>query len=467
MAYTEFYCQTTASNLNAGSTTADAAAFTYASGTWVQSTGIFTVASGNPSSDGVAVGDFASVYADGATVTGFVGRVTARDAATITVSLTVKAGTAPTDGVVNRTLKIGGAWKGPNAAEAFPFAFVDPALKNTSSDVPRVNFKGGTNYAVTAAITHAGNGPIVFQGYTTSVGDGGKFTMDGGTSGASYVPLTTSGDNITVEDFILANNGATGTADGLNISGSDATIRRVVVHDIRGDGIVLASTSIVAAVECETYACNKATTAGDGGWKISGSQTLIRCMSHDNTGTSNHGFVTSANLCDFTDCSADTNGGQGFRSTGRVTVLKGCDVYNNGSDGIGFPSGTVQLYIENTNLVKNTGHGINLSGATANGLIQNCGFGAGTQANSSQINAAVGVTVAGSVTYANDVTPWTDPANGDFRISLAAAKGAGRGSFTQTAASYAGTVGYPDIGAAQHQESGGGGSSNKLRGKVS
>ena len=55
--------------------------------------------------------------------------------------------------------------------------------------------------------------------------------------------------------------------------------------------------------------------------------------------------------------------------------------------------------------------------------------------------------------FASDVTPWVDPANGDFRINLAAAKGAGRGSYTQNAGG--GTVGYPDIGAAQHQDSGG------------
>ncbi len=56
---------------------------------------------------------------------------------------------------------------------------------------------------------------------------------------------------------------------------------------------------------------------------------------------------------------------------------------------------------------------------------------------------------SGSITYAADVTPWVDPANGDFRITLAAAKSAGRGSFTQTQSSYTGTIGYPDIGAAQ------------------
>src|SRR4051812_30524080 len=122
MAFTEFACRSGGSNLNAGTRTGSStvpgtsADFTYASGTWVSATGVFTVASGNPSSDGVAVGDFASVYADGASVTTLVGRVTARTTTTITVSTSALSGTT-TDGTSNRTLKIGGAWKGPNAAE--------------------------------------------------------------------------------------------------------------------------------------------------------------------------------------------------------------------------------------------------------------------------------------------------------------------------------------------------------------
>jgi len=89
-------------------------------------------------------------------------------------------------------------------------------------------------------------------------------------------------------------------------------------------------------------------------------------------------------------------------------------------------------------------------------LLQNNRFGAGTQANTSgDVNPGGNVVQVNSAFYASNVTPWVDPANGDFRINLAAAKDAGRGNFTQTAASYAGTVGYPDIGAAQHQDTGG------------
>jgi hypothetical protein len=162
-----------------------------------------------------------------------------------------------------------------------------------------------------------------------------------------------------------------------------------------------------------------------------------------------------------TDCISHGNGKSGIETlTNSWCAIINCDSYNNSGDGLRVEpaSNTPPHWIENTNVVKNGGWGINYL-AVAHGVVRNLGIGAGTQVNTSgakSIGVTNGVDDSGTVTYASDVTPWTDPVNGDFRISLAAAKAAGRGSFTQTAASYAGTVGYPDIGAAQSQASGGG-----------
>jgi hypothetical protein len=131
------------------------------------------------------------------------------------------------------------------------------------------------------------------------------------------------------------------------------------------------------------------------------------------------------------DCIIESNGGVGFKINGNSSQYRliNCDVYNNGSDGVldGIGGGLVEAYIENCNFVKNGGYGVNLVGGdTLYAVLVNNGFGAGTQANTSgQTNITTGtdvVEVSGSVTYANDVTPWVDPANGDFRINLAAAK---------------------------------------------
>ena len=114
--------------------------------------------------------------------------------------------------------------------------------------------------------------------------------------------------------------------------------------------------------------------------------------------------------------------------------------------------------MQNSNIIKNGLWDILATSGTGLILTEHVRFGAGTQASiSGSVSSYVGIVQIDSQSYAADVTPWPDPANGDFRINLSAAKGAGEGAFTQTAASYAGTTSYPDIGAGQHQDSGGGG----------
>jgi hypothetical protein len=461
VAFTEFYCQTTGSNLNAGSTTADVAAYTATNGNWSSTTGVFTPTSGNPSLS-VAVGDFCSVYPDAATVGVFVARVTAVSSTTITLSTTAKAGTAPTTGATGISLKAGGAWKGPNGASGFPFGFVASTLTNAAGSLPRVNLKGGTNYAITAAMTHANPG-VTFQGYTSSPGDGGRATVDGGTSGASYTLLTLSGaaQGCVLADMLLQNNGVTGSVTALSVQGTNSVVFRCVVSNVRGSGFLTGNNGVVLA-ECEGYGCNQSNGSGLGGFWLNGNGLAIRCVSHDNAGTNSSGYVVSGHN-QLVRCIADTNGSHGLNLSNAVMVaMTQCEAYNNSSDGVRIGNaGNPGFYIESCNFVKNGGYGVNGSGAgTFVGFLLNCGFGSGTQANTSGATVTLkGIVESGSITYAPDVTPWVDPANGDFRINLAAAKGTGRGAFTQTQAGYAGTVAYPDIGAAQPQEVTGGGGS--------
>lgn len=465
MAFTEFCCRSGGSNLNAGTRTGDstepgtAADLTYASGDWVQATGVFTVASGDPDADGVAVGDFASVYADGSTVTGYVGRVTARTTTTITVSSSVLMGAKPSDGTGNRTLKIGGAWAGPSGAVDFPFGVVAATAKNLSGNPVRTNLKNDQQYDITAVLTHSLQNTR-FEGYGSAYGDGGRAVIDGGTAGASYSLLTSASvAGIEFAYLTFQNNGASGSADGVTSTGTVAfQFFRCVFHDLRGSGLVLRGGGSTA-IECEAYNCNQSNTAGKYGINASGT-TLLRCISHDNPGSNSSGIdVTGGRAI---DCIAHRNGSTGISGHlgNGVSLLRNCDAYDNGGSGIvlaasGSNHGIV--YCENCNALKNGLYGFDATN-TAPGTVflHNCGVGSGTQANTSGgINsaaAAKALVESDTVAYAAGVTPWVDPDNGDFRINLAAAKNAGRGAFTQTAASYAGTVGYPDIGAAQHEE---------------
>lgn len=453
MAFTEFYCQTTGSNLNAGSTTDDAAIYTATNGGWDSTTGVFTPASGNPSAT-VSVGMFASVYIDGATVGVFVGRVTAVDATTITVSTTAKSGTAPTTNANARTIKVGGAWKGPNGADTWPFSVMAATMTNAAGDTPRINIKNGVTYSITAAMTQSVAGPVLFQGYTSTPGDGGKATIDGGATGASFVLLTFSAFNLSAGDLIFQNNGDSGTSNLVTASSGESDFSRCVFAHGRGSGLSVNSGSMVW--ECEAFDCSQSGT-GAGFITTASASCFRRCISHDNSGgASSHGFTVAQGVtCE--NCIADSNAGSGFSvSSSTGCFLIGCDSYNNSADGVTLSAGSASVSaIENCNFVKNGGWGINGSGGGArNGAVINCGFGSGTQANTSGTTTGLKSMVeSGSVTYPADVTPWAKPGSGDFRVVLPQARSAGRGSYTQTQSGYSGTSASPSIGAAQQAPS--------------
>jgi len=454
-AFSEFYAQTSGSNLNAGSTTNDAAVLTFAGGTFVAATGVYTIASGNTL--GVHPLDWASVYTtSGATISQFIGQILSTNQTTITLSLVAFAGNpaTPSASANATTLKIGGAWAGPNAAVGFPFGFLAQTATNGASVWPRCSFRNNATYNVTASIAHSLGGPVVFQGMTSVPGDLGKATIDGGATGTSYVVLNMTGADLDFVDLITGNNGNSGSASLVNCGGAGQNWIRCVAHDSWRGGFAAAASGLTF-VECEAYNCNKNNQSGGyGGFYSSGARHLyLRCISHDNTTANGVGFYVQDGAV-LEDCIADSNGSDGsqFSANGFVRYLN-CEFYNNTGNGIALINASLSsVYIENCNFIKNGAFGITSSGSSLrNGAIVNCGFGSGTMVNTSgTIAANVGaMNETGTITYAANALPWVDAPNGDFRINLTAAKSAGRGSFTETASSYAGTIGYPDIGAAQ------------------
>lgn len=461
MAYTEFACNaSTGSNVNAGDLTANGIVQS-TNGAWSTVTNIFTATALTPFS-GVSVGDFAALMADGGTVAVYIARVTAIGGGglTLTLSSTAKSGTAPITSATAITCTTGGAWKGPNAAVNFPYNFIQSTMINAAGNPYRVNMKNGTTYAVTASIAHSNNGLGNFEGYTTTFGDGGIAVIDGGTTGASYTLLNITGNNLVFRNIIAGNNGSTGTTGGW-LTGQENLHINCVVHDVKGPGFNI-TTSNGEFVSCEAYNCNTSNTVAKAGFLVTAGSTLIRCISHDNSGTNAHGFMcTSTASCTFDHCVSDTNGANGFTiQTATSGILTECDTYNNTGDGINITSGTppAVIYIENCNLVKNGGWGINPTTADIVN-INNCGFGTGTAANTSGTvstsNAAT--QVFNSINYPANTLPWVDAPNGNFTINLTQAENTGAGNFTQTASGYSGTVGHPDIGAAPYLPSGGSG----------
>jgi hypothetical protein len=154
------------------------------------------------------------------------------------------------------------------------------------------------------------------------------------------------------------------------------------------------------------------------------------------------------------DCIADTNGKSGIYSNNtRDFRVSGADCYGNVSHGIEQIGGSsTHIDFEDCNFCNNGGYGISLQSNDVMGHIKNCGFGSGTAANTSgTITNDGSVEVTGTVVYATDETPWSNPGSGDFSITNDSAKQAGYGDYPGS------TVGYPDIGAAQAVAAAGGG----------
>lgn len=465
--YTEFYCQSGGSNLNAGSTNNNTPVYSSIHGNWTQATGVFTPTDGSTPASTVSTGMWASVYIDGASVGVYIGRISnvvAGVNGAITAN-TTGVGAKPANQTGTATIVVGGAWLGPNAASGFPFTLSGYGNNiNASSNTNRTNLKNDQTYSMTAAFTpnNTGNRYIV-QGYTGSVGDGGKATFDGGTSTGAILSATGPLGN-RWEDLIFTTSITTGTSDLVSEGTQQGMWIRCVFSGARGSGFNGGSSGTLGGgvIECEAYNNNRSNTASKAGFQTNGTHFFVRCVSHDNTGSNTAGFLITGGDVFLQNCISDTNGGNGVSVTSTspgLQTVANCDIYNNGGDGINCSSASAgTFWIENTNFIKNTGAGIN-NASTSNdllGYIYNGGYGAGTQANGS--SDTVGQLVkTGTVTYASNVTPWVDPANGDFRINLAAANFAGRQAFQQTQGySSPNTVGYPDIGAAQSLTGGGG-----------
>lgn len=343
MAYTEICVRSGGDNLNAGTLDGSATETpttprnTYQNGSWVSGTRVFTVASGNPSTDGVTAGMYASVYLDGGTppnVTNYCGRISAVAATTITLTTAV-AGTAPTtSGSI--TLRVGGAWAGPSATSGFPFTMSNVGNLSISLNTQiRVNIKNDQTYAITAAISSVMN-TVTVEGYTSAYGDGGRATIAGPTTGASFVLFAPSTVTATYfKNLIFQSNGDSGSSNlvTLGTSNNRAVVENCLFRYGRGFGIDIGSAT---AVCCEAYDCNRSGVASQGGMTTAtGSGAFIFCTSHDSTsGTNACGFAGSNGAAYF-GCVADSNTTGILNTANSGSAIVRSVVYNNAT-GVSF-----------------------------------------------------------------------------------------------------------------------------------
>jgi hypothetical protein len=371
-AFTEFYVQTTGDNRNSGHTTSNTPIVSGTNGNWNGTTTyIFNGATdlSTVPNDGTAWG---ALFNDGATVTVYIARITnVNDATdTLTFSTTDIAGTPPTSSATARSCRVGGAWAGPATTVAFPLGFMAATARNSAGDPPIVNFLNGVNYTPTAAMTHANNGPIFWQGYRallTSVAaeaDDDIFTKTshGFTTGDRVVFQTGTGFtgitagrpywviSLTANTFKLAETRAQATSDpataiNVTVDGSAGTFKATGMAKIHGDSASPSAPYTMLTISGTGNIWRDMWFDDNGG--TTGGQSVGNNAMVDVTGTTNR-----FEWCRFTGAYRS-----GLRVAGGGSVVAFCEVHSNQRDDDS-GSGQVTVTEESTFLASNF-HGAN------------------------------------------------------------------------------------------------------------
>lgn len=370
MAWSDFYMDIAAgSNLNAGST-AGAAVFTSTAGNW-NGTSIFTPTTGATTSALVSVNDWCSIYPTGNTVTPYVAQVTAVGVGangTITLSTTMKFGTAPTSNSGSRNAKTGGAWA--------DFGMVASGSALNTGTIPtstRVNIKAGTYANTTTTRTLSMAGTAVFKlwwrGYKTSIGDqdSNVNAVDG-----TDIPLITW-----TTGQLSFSTASYNTFSNLSITSAITT-----------SGTIVSSTSPGCTFYHVRIACtgvNAASQAAD----FSTGATLVCCYLQATTTASS--VVTVYNTNAYIGCTfvggiigVDTTAGSGTR-------INDCIFRGQAGDCI---RASTSLTVENCSFYSPVGNGINISATPADKIVMhNNYFESVNQASKAAINNTSGTNI--------------------------------------------------------------------------
>lgn len=366
MATSNFYVQTTGADINAGSTTSNGAVYTSTSGNWSTVTNIFTPTDGSTPASTVSVGDWVSLYIDAATVAVYVAQVTVVAAGVngaITVSATVKMGTAPTTNSGARSLKAGGAWA---SEQAFVTLGSSTVAVNT-----KINIKAGT-YSVGASrtINLQGTAALLlwFSGYNTTPGDldndttnalakpviamGGTFTWNAAGNFQQWTGLSFTGS---VNNFVFLGNGTPQYVGRCRFENTNAGAN-AGAYTTGSNRNTIAYSWFKAPATCTGV-----------GVARSSSGTFVGCVA---TGGGLAAFESQANNSAgaLIQCAAVSPTGNGFRFGGNTSILMlNCTVGNSSSDAVaitGTPPSNFMNMIVGCLFSTVTGWGINNSSGT-------------------------------------------------------------------------------------------------------
>ncbi len=367
MAFNEFYIIKSGGGANnaAGSTTG-AVSVAQTGGSWDITADTFIATGGTPFS-AVNVGDWASIYVDGVTVTTYIAQVVTINSLglSITLSTTAKYGTKPTPSTITRSCKIGGCH-----VSELPWA--SGGLTGTVPASTRVNWKQDSYQVIasrTFSLAGATTTPLWFRGYNTNPGDCDSnpalarptLTLD-----ATFT-ITASG-----ADQIWSSVNASGNRTGIiwNLNGANGRLVRVRVENTSSNVGAIAFANNGATTVCAYCWFKSPSTATTTGVASIIGGTYIgvvfdtggaACISSASTAGTFHGCIT-------------LNGVTGLLATTASHRVIGCTFYNPSGDGINWSSTPTAMAFVIGSLFSNCGgYGINnASGTNTDNVFRAC-----------------------------------------------------------------------------------------------
>jgi hypothetical protein len=307
--------------------------------------------------------------------------------------------------------------------------------------------KSGTYTIGSGAANTAGNkisvsaNAINLRGYTVTIGDySTKPILQAGAITSDTI-LTHSGNFALVSNLRVDGNSASAVA-GVNISGAVSFCHLLDVINCPAGGAVASdsrsSFSFCYASGNATYGLRQSSgnmfgcvaTANTATGLQTGAGAFVNCISYGNTGGSSHGFNSSGgDSYDAYGCTAYNNGGSGFDGSGNGFNAVNCIAYGNAA------------------------YGFSTAGSPLIQVLSACAGGSNTSGNYNSANPRL---VRGFVALSGD--PFTNAAGGVFSLNNTAGAGADLRAVAYPTSFPDGlTANYLDIGAAQHEDAGGGG----------
>jgi hypothetical protein len=340
-------------------------------------------------------------------------------------------------------------------SEAQAYADIATALAAVSGGGNTIYVQAtGTPYTLTSTLTFTIDGDSTdgwnrIEGYTTTYGArDGRPVITSATNSLHLFTLTGSD----YWQFVHLKFTHTAGTRGVGIESAGGTSNHLQFIDLVFDGCSYGMRNTnFQYTDCDTVGC-EFLNCTSGGASLYGIQRFRDCYFHDNAGPGLEAVFGGTH--DVSDCIFDTNTYGWSCDNGNTLFMRRCTFYGNTSGGLRdqrtAPSGNWS--ITDCVFYGNTGYGRSHAGTQAivddTTLAFRNAYGNNTSGPRNNASAELG-----AVTLTAD--PFANAAAGDFAPNSTAGGGAliraaGMGAFPGGT-----TTGYADVGAVQHQDSGG------------